>query len=127
MGADPIALYGAKAPAAFAAICGLLRMEISRALPKSPARLYYAMPVWFVGANPVVGYKIAAKHVNLLFWNGQAFGEAGLRAAGKFKAAQVQFTDAAQVDRAALRRWLKLAGTKVWSGPDVKAKRKAAR
>lgn len=86
------------------------------------------MPVWFVGENAVVGYKVTAKHVNLLFWNGQALGDPALKAAGKFKAAQIQFTEPAQVDVSALRRWLKLAGTHIWDArSSMMAARKAAR
>lgn len=124
MRADPIARYSSKADPALAAVCELLREEIGRALPCSPARIWHAMPVWFVGENPVVGYKLTAGCVNLLFWNGQSFEEEGLTAAGKFHAAQVRYADVAQVDRRALRRWLKCAGTKVW---DLKAWRAAAR
>ena len=73
------------------------------------------MPVWFVGENPVVGFNVTAqKGVNLLFWNGQSFGEPALKAAGKFKAAQIQFTDGTQIDLKMLRRWLKKAGTDIW-------------
>jgi uncharacterized protein YdhG (YjbR/CyaY superfamily) len=123
MKGDPIALHAAKAPAALAAVCHLLRSEIDRTLPKSPSRIWYAMPVWFVGENAIVGYKVAAQHVNLLFWNGQAFGDPALKAAGKFKAAQIQFTDAAQVDLGALRRWLKRAGADVWDLHSIRAAR----
>ncbi len=124
MADDPITLYAAKAPNGLAAVCELLQSQIKRALPKGPARIWYAMPVWFVGENAVVGYKLTAKHVNLLFWNGQSFGETALKPAGKFKAAQIQYTDTAQVDLKALRRWLKLAGTQIW---DYKAMRAASK
>jgi hypothetical protein len=78
-------------------------------------------PVWFVGENPVVGYKASAKYVNLLFWNGQSFGDPALQPAGSFKAAQIKFTKVAEIDRKALRRWLKKAGTEIW---DYRALRK---
>ncbi len=78
------------------------------------------MPVWFVGEDPVVGYKSNGKNVNLLFWNGQAFNEPELRAAGKHKAAQIQFTDIAQIDQKALRRWIGKAGKEIWDYADLR-------
>lgn len=119
--------YAASALPGHDAVCRLLRAEIDRALPKAASRIWHAMPVWFVGENPVVGYKATARHVNLLFWNGQAFADGALKAAGKFRAAQVQYTDTAQVDLKALRRWLKLAATQVWDyqGMRADAKRRA--
>lgn len=122
MSDDPLAQYASDAPPRHAAVCRLLRSEIDRALPKAASKIWHAMPVWFVGENPVVGYKVTAKHVNLLFWNGQSFGETTLTAAGSFKAAQIQFTDPAQVEVKALRRWLRLAGTKVWDFQGMKAR-----
>jgi len=119
---DPtIAGYAATGPAGHAAVCRLLQSEIERALPKAAARIWHAMPVWFLGGNPIVGYKITSRHVNLLFWNGQAFADCGLTAAGKFKAAQVHYTDAAQVDIKALRRWLKRSGTHIWDYEGMRA------
>jgi uncharacterized protein YdhG (YjbR/CyaY superfamily) len=119
--ADAIAQYASTQSAEHTLICQGLRREIEAVLPKATSKIWHAMPVWFVGENPVVGYKATAKHVNLLFWNGQSFGEPALQAAGKFKAAQIQFTDESQIDVKALRRWLKKAGTDIW---DFKAIRK---
>ena len=63
----------------------------------------------------MAGYNVTAKKgVNLLFWNGQSFDEPALKAAGKFKAAQIQFTDESEIDVKALRRWLKKARTDIW-------------
>jgi uncharacterized protein YdhG (YjbR/CyaY superfamily) len=111
---DPIAAYAIKQVPKHAAICHALRKEIDAALPNATSKVWHAMPVWFVGTNPVVGYKASAKHVNLLFWNDQSFHESGLKAAGKFRAAQVQFTGASQIDVKTLRRWLKQARTDLW-------------
>jgi hypothetical protein len=120
-GVGAIANYGKMQTVEHAAICDALSAEIGAALPKATSKIWHAIPVWFVGENPVVGYKAGTKHVNLLFWNGQSFGDPALKAAGKFKAAQIQFTTLAQIDRKALRRWLKKAGTDIW---DYKAIRK---
>src|SRR5262245_36740069 len=96
------------------AICRALRAEIDAALPRARARIWHGSPVWFIGENPVVGYNVTPKHVNLLFWSGQSFGEPALKAAGKFAAAQTQFTEVAQIDTTALRRWLKKASTDIF-------------
>jgi alkanesulfonate monooxygenase SsuD/methylene tetrahydromethanopterin reductase-like flavin-dependent oxidoreductase (luciferase family) len=104
-GADAIATYADAQTAEHAAICRALHKEIDAALSEAAARIYHAIPVWFIGGNAVVGYNVAArKGVNLLFWNGQSFDEPMLKAAGKFRAAQIQFTAASQIDFKALRR-----------------------
>ena len=54
-------------------------------LPKAISTIWHGSPVWFIGENPVVGYHVTPKHVNLLFWSGQAFGEPALKAAGKVR------------------------------------------
>ena len=113
--ADAIARYDKVQAAEHAAICQALRGEIDDVLPKATAKIWHGSPVWFIGENPVVGYNVTSKKgVNLLFWNGQSFGEPALQPAGKFRAAQIQFTDVSQIDRKALRRWLKSACTDIW-------------
>jgi hypothetical protein len=72
----------------FAAICETLRKEIDKELSGATSRIYYSMPVWFMGGNPIVGYNASSKYVNLLFWSGRSFGENDLVPAGKFKAAK---------------------------------------
>src|SRR5580658_8660684 len=110
-----IADYNKSQSAEYAAICHALRTQIDGVLTKAAAKIWHAIPVWFIGENPVVGYGVTSKKgVNLLFWNGQSFGEPALKAAGKFKAAQIQYTDVSQIDAKALRRWLKKAGTEIW-------------
>jgi len=114
-GRDLIAHYAATQSAGHAAICRALRAEIDAALPEAASEVWHGSPVWFIGENPVVGYNVTPKDgVSLLFWNGQSFGEPALKPAGRFHAAQVQFTEAAQIDSKPLRRWLKKAGTDVW-------------
>jgi hypothetical protein len=111
---DPVAAYASSQSPEHAAICRLLREEIDTVLSKATSKIWHAMPVWFIGENPVVGYKASAKNVNLLFWNGQSFAEPKLKAAGQFRAAQIQFIAVSEIDRAALRRWLKKAKTDIW-------------
>jgi hypothetical protein len=114
-GADAIAHYATTQTAEHRAICHALRAEIDASLPKATSKIWHGSPVWFIGENPVVGYNVTSKKgVNLLFWNGQSFGESALKAAGKFRAAQIQFTDVSEIDSKALRRWLKKASTDIW-------------
>lgn len=95
------------------AICDLLRALIETALVRATAKVWHGSPVWFIDDNPVVAYSASAKAVNLLFWNGQAFDEAGLKPVGKYQAAQARFADAAEIDAKVIRRWLKKARSNV--------------
>jgi uncharacterized protein YdhG (YjbR/CyaY superfamily) len=121
-GAMTVAGYEKAQKPELAAICRVLRKEIDATLPMSGVMIYHAMPVWFIAGNPVVGFSVnAKKKVNLLFWNGQAFGEPDLEAVGKFHAAQIQFGDVEEIDKKKLKKWLKRAGKDIW---DFEAYRK---
>jgi hypothetical protein len=111
---DAIALYAKTQSTKHAAICRTLRTQIDAALPKATCRIWHATPVWFMGESPVVGYKATAKYVNLLFWNGQSFNEPALTAVGKFKAAQIGFSNPSEIDLNPLRRWLKKSARLIW-------------
>jgi hypothetical protein len=122
-----IAAYDAAQAPAAAAICRRLRGEIEKALPDATSKVWHGTPVWFVGETPVVGYDVAAKgDVQLLFWNGQAFGEPALEPMGKHDAAQVRFESVAEIDATALRRWLEKAGTQLWDLAAFKRQRTRA-
>ena len=110
-----VAEYDAAQSPAAADTCRTLRAEIERAIPRAAGEVWHGSPVWFLGETPVVGYKARAQGgVVLLFWNGQALDASGLEPIGKFKAAQASYDDASGIELPALRRWLKLAGTKLW-------------
>ena len=96
------------------AICGALAEAIEAGLKGANSKLWHGGPVWFVDGNPIVGYWVRKQDVQLLFWSGQAFDEPGLRPEGKFKAAELRLTDAAQIDRRDLKRWLRKAATIQW-------------
>ncbi len=113
-GNDPIVAYSQAQPLALRPICDLLRELIDAALPKAASKVWHGSPVWFLDDNPVVGYNATAKSVNLLFWNGQAFDEAGLQPVGKYRAAQAKFCNAAEIDPKVIRRWLKKAKSDVF-------------
>ena len=113
-GDDQVAAYSQAQPLAFRTICDVLRELIDTALPKATSKVWHGSPVWFIDDNPVVGYNATAKTVNLLFWDGQAFDEAGLRPVGKYRAAQAMFRDAAEIDPKLIRRWLRKSKSDVF-------------
>jgi hypothetical protein len=95
-------------------ICNLLSQEIMRQLPEAENKIWHAHPVWFLDGNPVAGYSKLKNSVRLLFWSGQSFEEDGLQKEGSFKAAEVRYTSAAQVNIKDLARWLKKAKDIQW-------------
>jgi len=117
---DEISSYSNDQIQKYAEICNVLRNEIDKILTMASSRIYYSMPVWFIDENPVVGYKVTSKYVNLLFWNGQAFREPELIAAGKFKAAQIKYTSLAEVNLKHLRRWLKKSKVNIWDYKNIR-------
>lgn len=120
--ADVIAGYASKLDPQRAAICASLSGCIGEFLPQATGKLWHAIPVWFIGENPVVGYTARKTGVMLMFWNGQHFGEPELEASGSFHMAQIAYHDASEIDRAKLAGWLGKAGTSIW---DLKGERDA--
>ncbi len=113
-GDDQIAEYSSGQAPALRTICARLRDLIDAALPKAISKVWHGSPVWFMDDNPVVGYNATGKTVNLLFWNGQAFGEPGLQSVGKYGAARAVFSDAGEIDLKVIRRLLKKAKSNVF-------------
>lgn len=100
-------------------ICDLLYTEICRGLPQAENKIWHAHPVWFLEGNPIVGYSKLKGNVRLLFWSGQSFEEEGLQKEGKFKAAEARYTEASQVDKNDLERWLKKAEQIQWDYKNI--------
>ena len=88
-------------------ICNLLAKEISDFIQTDENKIWHAHPVWFMEGNPIVGYSKLKNCIRLLFWSGQSFGEDDLKNEGTFKAAEMRYTSAKQVNKNDLRRWLK--------------------
>jgi hypothetical protein len=95
-------------------ICDLLAEQIDRNLPEAENKVWHAHPVWFLQGNPTVGYSKLKHCVRLLFWSGQSFKEKELRKEGSFKAAEIRYTTAEQVDQEKLQRWLAKAREIQW-------------
>lgn len=87
-------------------ICEVLCREICAHLPEAENKIWHAHPVWFLEGNPVVGYSKLKDCIRLLFWSGQSFDEEGLEKEGSFKAAEVRYTSADQINVGDLKRWL---------------------
>ena len=100
-------------------ICQLLAQEIDHNLPEAESKIWHAHPVWFLDGNPIVGYSKLKSCVRLLFWSGQSFREEGLKVEGKFKAAEVRYTDASQVNTQQLARWLTEARAIQWDYKNI--------
>lgn len=100
-------------------ICNILAHEIETCLPKAENKIWHAHPVWFLDGNPIVGYSKLKNCIRLLFWSGQSFNEEGLTNEGKFKAAEVRYTSAAQVNKTELRRWLAKAREIQWDYKNI--------
>ena len=101
------------------AICDVLAREIGLGLPNAENKIWHAHPVWFIDGNPIVGYSKLKDSVRLLFWSGQSFEEEGLKKEGTFKAAEVRYTAADQVDTKDLKRWLTKAKNIQWDYKNI--------
>lgn len=100
-------------------ICNLLAETININLPKAENKIWHAHPVWFLDGNPVVGYSKLKNSVRLLFWSGQSFDEPALQNEGSFKAAEMRYTSADQVNTKDLKRWLKKAKDIQWDYKNI--------
>jgi len=113
------AKYNAALAADDQKICSLLAREIDKSLPEADNRIWHGHPVWFLDGNPVVGYSKMKNCVRFLFWSGQSFEEEGLTKEGSFKAAEVRYTAANQVELKNLRRWLAKARDIQWDYKNI--------
>lgn len=110
----PAAEYATTQPPALRAICDKLAAEIDKAIPHATLRIWHGSPVWFIGEDPIVGYRVRPRSIELTFWSGQLFDEPLLKPAGKDKAAQFSIRNESEVKPADLRRWLKKSRTTIF-------------
>lgn len=104
-------------------ICELLATEIQTCLPEAENKVWHGAPVWFLDGNPIVGYAVRKENIQLLFWSGQSFDEAGLKPEGSFKAADARYTNPDQINSGDLKRWLKKAETIQWDYKNIVKRR----
>ncbi|WP_113636163.1 DUF1801 domain-containing protein [Nubsella zeaxanthinifaciens] len=96
------------------AICDALATTIDANLSNAESKIWHAHPVWFLNGNPIVGYSKLKDSVRLLFWSGQSFDEPALKNEGSFKAAEIRYTSATQINIPDLKRWLEKAVAIQW-------------
>lgn len=104
-------------------ICDILAEEINRGLPEAENKIWHAHPVWFLDGNPIVGYSKLKDCIRLLFWSGQSFEEEGLQKEGSFKAAEIRYTAAEQIDIVDLKRWLEKSRQIQWDYKNIVKRR----
>lgn len=100
-------------------ICNLLASTHDNELTEAESKIWHAHPVWFLDGNPVVGYSKLKDCIRLLFWSGQSFEEEKLKNEGKFKAAEIRYTSAGQIDLTDLKRWLKKSRDIQWDYKNI--------
>jgi hypothetical protein len=100
-------------------ICQVLMNAIEQRLPQAVSKVWHGSPVWFIEDNPIVGVSKLKNHVQLLFWSGQSFDEAGLTPAGKHKAVEARYTDATEIDPVSLAIWLDKAERIQWDYKNI--------
>ena len=101
------------------AICNLLAQEINKNLPDAENKIWHRHPVWFLDGNPIVGYHKLKDSVRLLFWSGQSFDEPDLQVEGSFKAAEMRYKSASEVNTKDLQRWLEKAKDIQWDYKNI--------
>ncbi|MFN8253861.1 MAG: DUF1801 domain-containing protein [Ferruginibacter sp.] len=104
-------------------ICVILTEVITQNLKGAENKIWHRPPVWFLDGNPIVGYSKLKDCIRLLFWSGQSFDEPGLTPEGSFKAAEVRYTDAAQIKVTHLKRWLKKSAAIQWDYKNIVKRR----
>ena len=100
-------------------ICQRLMDAIEQHLPQATSKVWHGSPVWFIDGNPIVGFSKLKQHVQLLFWSGQSFDEAGLTPVGKHKAAEAVFTNPSEIDLDQLALWLNKAVEIQWDYKNI--------
>lgn len=121
--AEGVAAYNEAQTGERRAICDALFREIALGLPDAEGKIWHGGPVWFIEGNPIVGYWSRKTGVQLLFWSGQSFDEPGLKAEGKFKAAEATFSDPGQIDTDAVQRWLAASRVVQWDYKNIVKRR----
>lgn len=118
-----IALYNAAQSAEYKKICKKLKEIISQELKKAESKVWHGSPVWFLDGNPIAGYSVRKRGVQLLFWSGQSFTDTVLKPEGSFKAAEMYYVDIKEIKITELRNWLKQAKRIQWDYKNIVKRR----
>jgi hypothetical protein len=101
-------------------ICEFLESNITTYLKKSESKIWHGSPVWFIHGNPIVAYSVRKNgSVSLMFFSGQSFEEKDLVPEGKFKAAEIFYTQVKEIKIAHLKRWLRKASSIQWDYKNI--------
>jgi hypothetical protein len=101
-------------------MCVLLEAQIDTNLKKSESKIWHGSPVWFIDDNPIVSYSVRKDgKVSLMFFSGQSFDEKDLQPEGKFKAAEIMYSDIKEIKVTHLKRWLKKAREIQWDYKNI--------
>ena len=101
-------------------ICDVLAGEIDRSLSGAESKVWHGHPVWFLDGNPIAGYSKQKPGIRLMFWSGADFEEPELNVLGKkFKDASIFYSDAADINKTALRRWLNKSKEIQWDYKNI--------
>lgn len=115
-----IAEYNRIQAASIKEVCDFLELNINKHLKKNESKIWHGTPVWFLDGNPIVSYSVRKSgKVSLMFFSGQSFEEADLKPEGKFKAAEVLYTDIKEIKNTDLKRWLKKAAEVQWDYKNI--------
>lgn len=118
-----ITLYNAAQSSGYRKTCKKLREIITQELKKADSKLWHGSPVWFLEGNPIVGYSVRKRGVQLLFWSGQSFIKSGLTPEGSFKAAERSYAEGEEIKVTELRAWLKQAKRIQWDYKNIVKRR----
>lgn len=100
-------------------ICVELYRIIQKYLPDCESKIWHGHPVWFDQGNPLVGYDALKDGIRLLFWSGQSFRDSDLKAEGKFKAAEIRFSQVSQINEEKLKQYLMQAKEVQWDYKNI--------
>ena len=101
-------------------ICNLLAKIIDNELAKAENKIWHAHPVWFLNANPIVGYSKQKAGIRLMFWSGADFEEGDLSIRGKkFKDASIFYNNVSEIETKDLKRWLKKSREIQWDYKNI--------
>lgn len=93
---------------------------ITGELAEAESKIWHSHPVWFINANPIVGYSKQKAGIYLMFWSGADFDEPLLNVVGKkFKDASTFYQSKEEINTEDLCRWLHKARDIQWDYKNI--------
>ena len=101
-------------------ICDCLEENINKVLKKNESKIWHGTPVWFIDGNPIVAYSVRKDgRVSLMFFSGQSFEESDLKPEGKFRAAEIFYTNVHEINIIQLKVWLEKSEKIQWDYKNI--------